>query len=93
MDQKSKWYVYVLFCLKSRNLNIGFTHDLKKRLIMHSSGNVRSTKYRLPVLLIHYEYFINEADAKAGEIFLKSGYGLSQLKNILPKTYLSLKTE
>lgn len=43
--------------------------------MQHANGEVNATKNRLPVKLIHYEYFINEHDAKAREKFLKSGYG------------------
>jgi hypothetical protein len=38
-------------------------------------------------LLIHYEYFIDKADAKAREEFLKSGYGRKQLNQILKRTF------
>jgi len=49
---------------------------LKNRLTEYAKGQVRSTKDRLPVKLIHYDI----ADAKAREIFLKSGFGRNQLK-------------
>ena len=47
---------------------------------------VLATKNRIPVKLIHYEYFINRADAEAREKFLKSGYGRKQFKEILKNT-------
>ncbi|MCX8008918.1 MAG: GIY-YIG nuclease family protein [Patescibacteria group bacterium] len=78
-----KFYVYVLFSLKDRGFYIGYTTDLKSRLSTHSKGLVHSTKNRLPLLLIYYEYFIAETDAKSREIFLKSGYGRKQLQTIL----------
>ena len=82
----SRFYVYILFSLKDRGLYIGFTADLKKRLILHSKSQVTSTKLRTPFKLIHYEYFINKSDAKAREEFLKSGFGRKQLKEILKRT-------
>lgn len=84
---KNRFYVYVLFSLKDKGLYIGFTLDLKKRLIQHAKSQVTATRLRTPFLLIHYEYFIDKADAKAREEFLKSGYGRKQLKEILKRTF------
>lgn len=81
-----KYYVYVLLSLKDHKFYVGFTSDLKNRLTEHAKGQVHSTKDRLPVKLIHYEYFINIADAKAREVFLKSGFGRNQLKESLKRT-------
>lgn len=52
----------------------------------HARGEIKSTKNRRPLKLIHYEYFINKNDAKAREVFLKSGFGRSQIKKALQKT-------
>lgn len=70
----NRYYVYLLLCADS-GLYIGFSNDLKRRLLQHAGGEVNSTKRRTPIKLIHYEYFINEKDAKAREEYLKSGYG------------------
>lgn len=85
----SRYYVYILLSLTDEGLYIGFTNDLKRRLTQHASGQVKSTKIRIPFKLIHYEYFINEKDAKAREEFLKSGYGRKQLKEFLKNTLTS----
>lgn len=82
-----RYYVYILRSHIDKGLYIGFTHDLKKRLIQHASGKVQSTKKRIPLGLIHYEYFVNSADAKARETFLKSGYGRQQLAHFLKHTF------
>jgi len=82
----SKYYVYILFSLKDGGLYIGYTTNLKKRLTQHSNNQVTATKDRTPLKLIHYEYFVDKADAKAREEFLKSGYGRRQLKQILKRT-------
>ncbi len=82
----SRYYVYILRSLKDKGFYIGFTSDLKKRLIQHAKSQVTATKFRAPFLLIHYEYFINITDAKARERFLKSGYGRKQLKEQLKRT-------
>lgn len=81
-----RFYVYILFSVYDRKLYISFTNNLKKRLMEHANGKVDSTMARVPLKLIHYEYFIDEADAKAREKFLKSGYGRKQFKEILKNT-------
>lgn len=86
----SFYYVYVLFSLKDRKLYIGYSTDLKTRFLTHQSGKVRATKDRLPLLQIHYEAYRNEADAKARERFLKSGFGRNQLKQSLQHDLISL---
>lgn len=93
LNPAERYYIYILFSLKDRGWYIGYTTDLKKRLALHSSGKVTATKNRLPVLLIHYEYFINRIDAKAREEFLKSGYGRKQLSEILKRTIQSLSSD
>jgi putative endonuclease len=85
-SNKERYYVYILYSLKDKGLYIGFTTDLKKRLITHAKGANSATKFRIPFKLLHYEYFINKTDAKAREVFLKSGFGRSQLKQSLKRT-------
>lgn len=87
----SRFYVYILRSRNNKSLYIGFTNNLKRRLIQHSNGEIISTKKRIPVKLIHYEYFIDEKDAKAREEFLKSGYGRKQLKEFLKNTFVLLE--
>lgn len=86
----NKYYTYVLFSLKDRKFYVGFTANLKNRLIEHAHGLVASTHNRRPLKLIHYEYFINKTDAKAREVFLKSGFGRNQLKQSLKRTLMKL---
>ncbi len=81
-----RFYVYTIFSLKDKNFYTGYTTDLKRRLKEHAMGLSKATKFRRPFLLLHYEYFINENDAKAREVFLKSGFGRNQLKQALKRT-------
>ncbi|MCJ7826417.1 GIY-YIG nuclease family protein [Patescibacteria group bacterium] len=83
---KERYYVYVLFSQKDHGLYIGYTTDLKNRLTLHAKRQVTATRNRTPVLLIHYEYFINRVDAKAREKYLKSGYGRDQFNQIVKQT-------
>lgn len=50
---------------------IGSTNDLRKRLAMHNSGKVYSTKLRKPFELIYYEAYRAEKDARRREHNLK----------------------
>src|SRR5438067_1711029 len=86
-----KFYVYILFSLKDKGLYIGFSTNLKNRLVKHAEGNVTATKFRRPFKLIHYEFFIDENDAKAREVFLKSGYGRKQIEAMLKRTLTNLR--
>jgi len=74
---ENKYCVYTLLSLKD------------SRLSEHFYGLVTSTKLRRPFKLIHFEFFINKDDAKAREIFLKSGFGRKQLKESLKRTLKS----
>ncbi len=80
------FYTYILFSLKDKKLYIGYTTDLNKRLSKHAQGLVIATKYRRPLKLIHYEYFSNISDAKAREVFLKSGGGHDQIRAMMKRT-------
>lgn len=83
-----KYFVYTLFSLKDHKFYTGFTTDIKDRLLRHARGEVKSTVNRRPLKLIHYEYFVNEKDAKSREVFLKSGFGRNNLKKALRRTLL-----
>jgi len=69
------YYVYILKSLKSFSLYIGFTENLKTRLLEHNSGKNVSTKYKVPYDLIYFEGYRNKTDALGREKFLKSGSG------------------
>ena len=84
------FYIYILFSLKDHKLYIGYTNDLKTRLKMHFNGMSPATRNRRPLILIHYEAFTNEIDARAREVFLKSGFGRSQLKKALQNKFIEI---
>jgi putative endonuclease len=75
------YYVYVIKSLQDKKLYIGYTKDLKNRLIMHNNGNVKVTKTRRPFVLLFYEAFKNKKDAILDEKFFKTGYGREVLKD------------
>lgn len=77
------FYTYVLRSLKDGNLYIGFTEDLKRRVLDHNKGLVDSTKLRIPLELIYYEACLSKEKALRREKYFKTGFGRNFLKNRL----------
>ncbi len=81
-------YVYVLRSQLDGQFYVGFSTDLKQRLIAHNLGRVESTRRRVPLELIYYEACRNQRDAMAREKYLKSAWGKRYLKGRL-RNYLT----
>lgn len=77
------YYVYALQSQKDGNFYVGFADDLRQRIAKHNSGEVRSTKHRLPLELVYYEASRNKSDALHRERYLKTAYGKRYLKTRL----------
>ena len=75
------YFTYILASLKNATLYVGSTNDLKRRLQEHNdgAGGVYTSKLR-PFVLVHYEAYVSEKDAKKQERFYKTGYGKEVLK-------------
>ena len=84
------FYTYVLQSDKNKELYIGFTADLKKRLNEHNLGLNFSTKRYVPWKVIYYEACLMETDAKRRESYLKTTQGGRLLKTRI-KDYLNDK--
>ena len=82
------YYVYVLYNRSKNFVYIGYSEDLKQRVVEHSKGHVKSTKFFLPLDLIHYEAYKNKKDAKRRELYLKTNRGRTTLMTML-KEYFS----
>jgi len=65
------FYVYVLCSKKDKNLYVGYTSDLKRRFTQHNDGKNFSTAPRRPFILVYYEAYMNESDARRREKSLK----------------------
>ncbi len=84
------FFVYILQSLKDKNLYIGSTNDIERRLEKHNSGKNLATKSRTPFKLIYYEAHTSEKDARLREHNLKlNARALGQLKRRLANTLLS----
>ena len=85
------FYTYVLKSPKDKKLYIGFSENLKQRILEHNKGLVQATKNRRPLELIYYEACLNKQVAIKREKYFKTGFGRRFLKNrlkldSLPKT-------
>lgn len=81
------YYVYVLLSKKDKNFYVGFTDNLRRRITQHKNSEVKSTKSRLPLMLIFYEAYLNKNDALRRERYLKTKKGRTTLRAML-KEYL-----
>ena len=84
-------YVYVLRNFKDGNLYTGYTTDLRSRFTFHHAGKARSTRHKRPLQLVYYEAYLLAKDAKARELFLKSGAGKHFIRKQLSHYFLSLR--
>lgn len=78
------FYLYILKSKIDGELYIGSTIDLKRRFKEHNAGDVQSTKSRKPFVILYYEAYSAEVDARKRERQLKlRGGALAQLKRRL----------
>jgi putative endonuclease len=74
------FYVYVIKSKKDGKCYIGSTNDLKRRIMEHNNGESFSTKFRRPFVLVYYESYLSEKDARVREQKLKNyGQGITNL--------------
>jgi len=69
------YFVYILYSEKDKNLYVGCTNNLLKRLTRHNEGGVPATKSRRPLVLIYKEKYSSKTDAFNRERFLKTKWG------------------
>lgn len=77
------FYIYVLKSEKDGNNYVGYTSNLRKRLLQHEKGYVKSTKNRQPMKLIYFEGCLNQQDATHREKYLKTAWGKRYIKSRL----------
>ena len=65
------YYVYVLVSEKDKQLYIGSTPNLRRRLAEHAAGRSQSTAPRRPFTLVYYESYLASDDALHREWALK----------------------
>jgi putative endonuclease len=77
------YYTYVLWSTKDNKLYIGYSDNLRKRLIEHKNGKVLSTRSRKPLKLVYYEACLDKNLALKRERYFKTGFGRRYLKERL----------
>lgn len=73
------WYVYIIK-MSDGEFYVGSTNDLKRRIKEHSKGKIRTTKWRLPVILEAYIAVKSETTARQLEKYLKTSSGKTALR-------------
>ncbi len=73
------WHVYFLR-LSNRDIYVGSTNDIKRRLKEHLQGSVLSTKAYQPVKLLAIITVTTEKKARILEKYCKTGSGKAIIK-------------
>jgi putative endonuclease len=76
-------FVYILQSLKDSKYYIGETADVQARLLFHNAGRQRSTKYRIPFIIILVEKFETREEALKREKQIKSWKGGNAFKLLI----------
>ncbi len=70
------YYVYFLKSTRNEKIYCGSSSkDPKLRLEEHNSGSNKWTKQNGPFVLLYFEEYLCEKDARKREMFYKSGFG------------------
>ena len=80
-------YVYLIRSEANDQLYIGYTTNIKRRILEHNRGENQSTKHYKPWKLIFAEIYIEEMDAKRREQYLKTNQGSRLLKRMLKEYF------
>jgi len=65
------FFVYILKSLRHKQLYIGYTSNLRKRLAEHNAGEVKSTKPYAPYKIVYCEVYSIKQEAVERESNLK----------------------
>lgn len=74
--------VYILQSLKDGKIYVGYSSNLRRRILEHNEGKVPSTSSRKPLNLLEVEIFKTMREAKDRELWWKSGAGRRRLKEL-----------
>jgi putative endonuclease len=71
------YYVYLLQSKKDGSVYVGYTENVKQRLVEHNSGRARYSNSKRPYVLKWFCAFPNKRRALAFEKYLKQGSGFA----------------
>jgi putative endonuclease len=77
------YYFYILHSLKTSRYYIGSCADMEKRLLMHNSGKVRSTKFHMPWKVVYTEKYNTLSEARYREYQAKSWKKRAALEKLI----------
>ncbi len=77
------YFVYILKSLKDHGYYIGQTENLDDRIKKHNNSQVKSTRSRIPFILIRKESFDTRSEARKRENYLKKLKGGNEFKKII----------
>jgi putative endonuclease len=77
------YYVYILKSLKDNKYYIGSSSDVRKRLGFHNASLQRSTRNRVPFVLVYQEEFTNRCQALKREKQIKAYKGGDAFKKLV----------
>jgi putative endonuclease len=77
------YYTYVLRSQKNGRLYTGSTDNIERRLAEHNAGHSKATRHLKPFALIYKEQYYSRAEAYRREMYLKTGRGREELRQIL----------
>jgi len=80
------YYFYILQC-KNSTKYYGHTNNLKRRVLEHSKGEVKSTRNRRPIELIYFEELKIRGEAFRREMQFKNGKTRKTVINKLIKQF------
>jgi len=76
-------YVYILRSLKDGGYYVGVSKNVSARLKKHNSRSVRSTKGRIPFIIVMFEEHDSYKSARAREKAIKAYKGGFQFKELV----------
>ena len=77
------YFIYVLQSLKTYSFYIGHCENLMVRIAEHNRGKTKSTKYKIPWVIIYFETFETKLEANHRELEIKSYKGGNSFKNLI----------
>ncbi len=77
------YLVYILKSLKDNEYYIGQTNNLDLRLKRHNTGLIRSTRNRIPLILIKKEFYNTRGETRQRENYLKNLKGGNEFRKIV----------
>jgi len=82
-----KWYIYIVRS-KDDSLYTAITTDIKRRIKEHNTDSLKGAKSlrgKLPVVLVYYEIFKTQSEARKREAAIKNWKRIYKLRLINKK--------